>query len=86
MKPQNSDPNHIFTFYIIKLIFIIMLHPVRLVFLIFKIKNWLTEGLEQPRGGNPALIVTAICHQRHANVSKQTTLLADVDDAPPHRN
>ena len=42
------------------------------------------ENLEQPRGGTPALNVMAIRGQRHANVSKQTTLLADVDVAPPH--
>ena len=42
------------------------------------------EGLEQPGGGTPALNVMAIRNQRHANVSKQTTLLADVDVAPNH--
>ena len=30
-----------------------------------------------------ALNVMAICDQRHANVSKQTTLLAGDDVAPP---
>ena len=42
------------------------------------------EVLEQPRGGIPALNVMAICDWRHTNVSKQRTLLADVDVAPPH--
>ena len=30
-----------------------------------------------------ALNVMAICDKRHANVSKQTTLLADADVTPP---
>ena len=55
-----------------------------LSFLIFEIKNCLTEALEQPGFGTPALNVMAIRDQRHANVGKQTTLLADVDVAPPH--
>ena len=45
-----------------------------LVFLIFEIKYCLTEVLEQPGGGTPALNVMAIRDQRHANVSKQRTL------------
>ena len=61
-----------------------MLHLVSLVFLIFKIKNCLTEVLEQPRGGTPVHNVMAISDQCHANISKQTTLLADVDIALPH--
>ena len=67
------------SFYIINHISIIMLNPFRLVFLISEIKNCLTEGLEQPRGGTPALNAMTIRDQRHANVSKQrywlTTLL-----------
>ena len=43
-----------------------------------------TEVLEQPGDGPPALNVMAISDQRYANVSKQMTLLADVDVAPPH--
>ena len=39
--------------------------------------------MEQPRGGTRALNVMAIHDQRHANVSKQRTLLADVDVDPP---
>ena len=61
---------------------IIILHPVRLVFLKFRTDYCLTEGLEQPRGGTPALNM-AIRDQRHANVSKQRTLLAGVDVSPP---
>ena len=64
--------------------FIVVKRPVRLVFLIFRINYCLTEGLEQPGRGTPALNVIAIRDQRYANVSKQRTLLADVDVAPPH--
>ena len=46
--------------------------------------QYFTEVSEQPRGGTPALNVKAIRDRRHANVSKQRTLLADVDVAPPH--
>ena len=46
-----------------------------LVFLIFEIKYCLTGVLEQPGVGTPALNVMAIRDQRHANVSKQRTLL-----------
>ena len=71
----------IFTFYIINQISIIILQPIRIVFLIFKIKYCLTDLLEQPE---EELNVMTIRGQRHANVSKQTTLLADVDVAPPY--
>ena len=37
------------------------------------------EVLKQPGGDSPVLDVMAIRDQRHANVSKQRTLLADVD-------
>ena len=50
---------------------IIILYQIRLVFLIYEIKYCLTEVLEQPGGGTPALNVMAIRDQRHANVSKQ---------------
>ena len=73
----------IFTFYIINQMCIIILYQIRLVFLIFEIKCCLTEVLEQPGGGTPALNIMAIRDQRHANVSKQKTLLADTD-APHH--
>ena len=53
-----------------------------LVFLIFRIKYCLMKVLEQPGGGTPALNVMAIRDQRHANVNKQRTLLAEVDVAP----
>ena len=73
-----------FTFYIINQLSIIILHPIWLVFNIFKIKYCLPEVLEQPGGGNPVFNVMLIHDQSHANVSKQRTLLADVDVAPPH--
>ena len=50
-----------------------------------KPKPNLTEVSEQPRGGTPAFNVKAICDQRHTNISKQRTLLVDVDVALPHR-
>ena len=57
----------IFTFYIINQICIIILDQIRLVFLIFEIKYCLTEVLEQPGVGTPALNVMAIRDQRHTN-------------------
>ena len=63
---------------------IIILHPVRLVYLIFRINYSLTEGLKHLGGGTPALNAMAIRDQRHTHVSKQRTLLADVEVAPPH--
>ena len=54
-----------------------------LVSRIFRIKSYLTAILEQPRCRTPALNVMAIRDERHANVNKQRTLLADVDIAPP---
>ena len=74
----------IFTFCFINQLSIIILHPIWLVFIIFKIKYCLTEVLEQPGGGSRAFNVMMIRNQRHANVSKQRTLLADVDVAPHH--
>ena len=74
----------IFTFYVLNQICFIILYQIRLVFLISEIKYCLTEVLEQPGGGTPALNVIAIRDQRHANVSKQRTLLADSDVAPHH--
>ena len=71
----------IFTFCFINQLSIIILHPVWLVFIIFKIKYCLTEVLEQPGGGSHAFNVMVIRKQRHANVSKQRT---DVDVAPHH--
>ena len=83
MKPQNNYFNSyiyisilIFTFYIINKISIIILHPIMLLFLIFKIKYCLTV-LEQPGGGTHALNVMTIRDQSYANVSKQTMLLAE---------
>ena len=43
----------------------------------------ITEVLEQQRGVTLALNVVAIRDQRHANGSKQRTLLADVDVPTP---
>ena len=74
----------IFTFYIINQICIIVLYQIRLVFLIFEIRYCLTEVLEQPGAGTPALNVMAIRDQLHTKVSKQRTLLADADVAPHH--
>ena len=74
----------IFTFYIINQICFIILYQIRLIFLIFKILYCLAEVLEQQGSGTPALNVMAIQNQRHANVSKQRTLLADAEVAP-HR-
>ena len=74
----------IYTFYIINQLCFIILYQIRLVFLIFEIKYCLTEVLEQPGGGTPAINVMAIRDQRHTNVSKQRTLLADADVAPRH--
>ena len=71
----------IFTFYIINQICIIILYQIRQVFPIFEIKYYLKEVLEQPEGGTPALNFMAIRDQRHTNVSKQRTLLADADVA-----
>ena len=73
----------IFTFYIINQISVIIYHPAGLVFHIFRVKQYLTEVLEQPRGGTPTLNVMALRDQLDANVSKQRTLLADIDFAPP---
>ena len=70
----------IFTFYIIKLICIIIKYPARLVFRVYSIKAYLMEVSEQPRGGTPALNVKLIRDQCHANVSKQRTLLDGVDE------
>ena len=73
-----TDPvceSYIFTFYIINQISIIILLPIRLVFLIFRIKYCLTEVFEQPGRGTTTLNVMAMCDQRHANVSEQRTLL-----------
>ena len=84
MKPQNND----FNSYIYILYYQSNIHyyytPIWLVFIMFKIKCCLTEVLEQPGGGSRAFNVMVIRNQRHANVSKQRTLLADVDVATSH--
>ena len=72
----------IFAFYITNEICIIILYQIMLVFFIFEIKYCLTEVLEQPGGGIPALKVMAIRDYRHANVRKQRTLMANADVAP----
>ena len=92
MKPQNNYFNScscVYIFYIINQISIIIIHPIRLVVLIFIIKYYLhvTEVLEQQGVGRHALNIVAIRVKRHANVRnvrKQKTLLADVDVAPSH--
>ena len=84
MKPQNND----FNTYIYILCHQSNIHYYSTQhlasFSIFRIKYCLREVLEQPGGGIPALNVKAIRDQRHANVSKQTPLLADVDVALPY--
>ena len=85
MKHQTNYFNsYIYILYYQSSTHIIILQPVRLVFLILRVKYCLTEDLEQPGGGIPALNVMAIRGQRHTNVGKQRTLLDDVDVAPPH--
>ena len=59
----------IFTFNIINQISIIFLHPISLVFLIFRIKFCLMEILEQPEGGTPVFYVMAICDPLHTDVN-----------------
>ena len=73
----------IFTFYIINQVSILNFHITRLVLQIFRIKSDITEVSEQPKCQLSALNVKAIRDQRHTNVSKQTTLLAGDDVAPP---
>ena len=73
----------IFTFYIINQISNFIQHLTRLVFWILVIKLNLLEVSKQPRGETPAFNVMAMRDQRHANVSKQRTLLEDVDVVPP---
>ena len=83
MQPQNYDFNsYIYILYYQSNIYFIQ-HLIRLVFWILVIKLNLTEVSEQPRGKTPTLNVMVIRDQRHANVSKQRTLLEDVDVAPP---
>ena len=73
----------IFAFYIISLLSIFIKHLTRVAFWILVIKSNLNEVSEQPRGKTPALNVMEIYDQGHANVSKQRTLLVDVEVAPP---
>ena len=72
-----------FTFYIINQASISDFHITRLILQILRIKSDITEVSEQPKCQLSVLNVMAICDQRHANVSKQTTLLAGDDVAPP---
>ena len=72
----------IFTFYIVNQICFVILYQIRLVFLISE--TILPNGGLGTGGGTPALNVMAIRDQRHANVSKQRTLLADADVALHH--
>ena len=69
----------LFTFYIINQISIIIKHLTVLVFLRITIKSYLTGGLVTARRRNSRLKVMTIHNQHHANVSKQRTLLAEVD-------
>ena len=72
----------IFTFYIISQVSIFNFHLTWLVFQIFCIKSDITYGLEQPKRQISALNVMAIRVKRHANVSKQATLLDGFDVSP----
>ena len=56
-----------FTFYIINQTAIIILHPIKLVLLIFGIKYCLMEVLEQSRGVTPALNVMTNVTQKSVN-------------------
>ena len=73
----------IFTFYIINQVSIIDFRITQLVLQIFLIRSDTTVVSEQPKCQLSALNVMAICDQRHANVSKQTMLLAGDDVTPP---
>ena len=82
MKPQNNDFNSYIYILYYQSVMLYYFIPNQASFLIFEIKYCLTEVLEQPGGGTPALSVMVIRDQRHANVSKQRTLLADANVAP----
>ena len=73
----------IFTSNIVNQVSIFDFHITRLVLQIFSIKSYITEVSEQPKCQLSALNAMAICDHCHANVSKQTTLLAGDDVAPP---
>ena len=73
----------IFTFHIINQVSIFDFHITRLVLQKFSIKSDITEVSEQPKCQLSALNVMAICDQRHASVSKRTTLQVGDDVAPP---
>ena len=72
----------IFTFCIFNQTSIVSLHPIRLVFLIFRTNYYVMEVFEQPGSGTPALNAMAIRDQCHGNDRKHRTLLADVDVVP----
>ena len=72
----------IFTFYIISQVSILNFHLTWLVFRISGIKAGITEVSEQSKRQISALNVIAIRDQRHANVSKQTTVWDGVDVGP----
>ena len=72
----------VLAFYIINQVSIFHFHITRLVLQKFCIKSDITEVLEQPKCQLSAPNVMVICDQRHANVSKQTTLLTGDDVAP----
>ena len=82
MPPQNCDFNSYIYILYYQSNFYFYSTPYSAGFLL-AIKSNLMEELGQPRGENPALNIMAIRDRRHANVSKQRTLLVDVDVAPP---
>ena len=65
----------IFTFYIINCIYLIIFHTTPSVILV-------TEVLEQPGSESSDNTVVVICECCPANIYKQRTLLAVVDDTP----
>ena len=72
----------IFTFNNISQVSIFNFHTTWLVFQIFWIKSDISQGLEKPKRQISAHNVMAIGIQRHANVSKQATLLDGFNVSP----
>ena len=75
IQPKNVISIFIFTFNIINQAPIFDFHITRLVLQIhvFQIKSDIPKVSEQPNYQLSTLNAMAICDQRHANVSKQTT-------------
>ena len=73
----------IYIFYIINQTTLIFFYPTPLVTLIQWNIVFVTEVLEQPGSETRVHNVVTIRDLRHANVDKQSKLLADVDVTPP---